>query len=53
MANQEQTGNCQYVPPWHNERLFFVYAIILSFEVGGHWLLWRGWKKQRMTTQDR
>ena len=23
-----------------------------SFEVGGHWLLWRGWKK-RMTTRKR
>jgi len=23
-----------------------------SFEVGGHWLLWRGMKK-RMTTQNR
>ena len=23
-----------------------------SFEVGGHWLLWRGWKN-RMTTQNR
>ena len=23
-----------------------------SFEVGGHWPLWRGWKK-RMTTQKR
>ena len=23
-----------------------------SFEVGGHWPLWRGWKK-RMTTQNR
>jgi len=23
-----------------------------SFEVGGHWSLWRGWKK-RMTTQNR
>ena len=23
-----------------------------SFKVGGHWLLWRGWKK-RMTTQNR
>ena len=23
-----------------------------SFEVGGHWRLWRGWKK-RMTTQNR
>jgi len=22
-----------------------------SFEVGGHWLLWLGWKKQ-MTTQN-
>ena len=23
-----------------------------SFEVGGHWPLWRGWKK-RITTQNR
>jgi len=23
-----------------------------SFEVGGHWPFWRGWKK-RMTTQNR
>jgi len=23
-----------------------------SFKVGGHWRLWRGWKK-RMTTQNR
>jgi len=23
-----------------------------SFKVGGHWLLWWGWKK-RMTTQNR
>jgi len=23
-----------------------------SFEVGGHWPLWRGWK-DRMTTQNR
>jgi len=23
-----------------------------SFEVGGHWPLWRGWKN-RMTTQNR
>ena len=23
-----------------------------SFEVGGHWRLWRGWEK-RMTTQNR
>jgi len=23
-----------------------------SFEVGGHWPLWRGWKK-RMTAQNR
>ena len=23
-----------------------------SFKIGGHWLLWRGWKK-RTTTQNR